>query len=312
MTLEQRIEVIKKIIFDEKVTPADDRTGQTPLLDRAAFYKNRPQTDSEKIDEIQALSLLRKNFNEFDDTDFRNLFSYMEIGQLYNSVIEKSYIGYLYSLDQNVWQQHKESRAEALKRVYLIQLLLNFNEYSLSVKEIKSQSIINQYFPWTFAELVSYKDIIYGSYLITELYRKQVRYSIIYDNREIWLKKYGEHLFIIYVLPLKEFLKNEDQKDLEDFCDSHGIYQVKALSNRISLDKTQFAVDQFGRERSMAKEYAIIKDVYAKTFFLGNSSSANSTRERKGFLPNLIALIKTPAFNNPPFNPVKLPVSVSK
>ena len=226
METKDRALELRNIILNER-SSYSDKTGSTPLILRGDFYKKLSQTDSEKIEEIKAIILLLDYLNTFETEDFSHLFSYITIGNLYNSELIKEFENYIYILDKSIERQNSDERKEALKRSYLIDFLKNIDEFFLNQSLIETQHLIKRYYPWNYAELLTYASIEKGTDLIRELFKQKVRYSIIYNNREIWLKKYGSHLFNQYVVPLKEFLDDDDKVDFDKFCEQNNVVQLQ-------------------------------------------------------------------------------------
>jgi hypothetical protein len=232
----ERTRLLFDMILKEK-TSSVDKSGNTPLFIRAIRYKNLPQTDDDKLEEIKTITELSRYFNEFDSTDYRNLLSYINIGMLYNTYLKEKFESYLLSLTSNRELQNKDEKAEAFKRIFLIELLQSIDEFSITESIIINQHLIKKYFWLNYAIFLSKVSIEKGTIILDEIFREQPNYAIIYQNREDWYKKFGRDSFIKNVLPLMQYLDKEEKEDFKEFCKANSILLTERDRNYIAAKK---------------------------------------------------------------------------
>lgn len=233
MKQSDRIDTLLKLIKSEK-NELPDRSGITPLFQRAIRFKKLQQTDSDKLEEIKTISRLTEYFDDFDSIDYINLFSYISTGILYDSALKEYLLTYLHRITKNKRQNVKNVKLEALKRINLIQFLQSIDESSIDENIILAQDIIQDNFPLNYAILLSSVSLKKGALLLKDLFSKKANYAIIYENRIKWLARFGKKAFRRYVLPLYHFLDDEEKRDLKAFCRDNGIPFTKEETSQLT------------------------------------------------------------------------------
>lgn len=261
-----------------------DKTGMTPLIRRAFYFKNLNQTNAEKIEEIKVVRALVKQLNDIKEEDYNHLFSYIEIAYLYNESLKRSLENILYTSWNGENEDQKTEQKEALKHLYIIQFLKQIDEFSITQSLIEQQHLIKRYFPWNYAELLTDFSLELGTEYIKELFRHKVQYSIIYNNRDTWLRKFGPENFIEYILPLSTFLSEEDKQDLKLYCKELNIYSRNTLISQSLSGGAQSdnrVMTFLNEPTSMGYHVHDIQEVYDKTFSALVRARDNSKKDKK-------------------------------
>lgn len=225
MTTKERAEYLRDLILSERSSSPDKNSG-TPLLNRSVKYKKLAHNDPEKREEFEALILVSKHLDKFDIEDISSYISYAQITRLLNDELAKEFKHYLHDLSTYSDLSEDLKKKEAQKRLYILNSIKSLPGFFIDESLIEKQIIIKQYYPWEYAELMASVNLKAGVSLIKELFKKEVKYSILYFNREAWINKFGIQDFAVHILPLIDYLEGKNKQDMEQFCYSAGVYKV--------------------------------------------------------------------------------------
>lgn len=204
-----------------------DASGNTPLILRATEISKLDKFSKEKETFEDEVCEIVTHFDNFNQTHFSELESYITVSNFFVPKILDRFSRYVKSVEES---------EDLFFKGCVVRFIQKYNKSAFQLDYIKNRfHILKKSDPWLYAELVSNINWNEGVFEISEILKINNNTSYLFPLITHWITEEDNENRLNYALEKWfEFLSEEDKEFLKIFCQQYG-YNSQSIQK--NLDK---------------------------------------------------------------------------